>query len=944
MHSSVRILLRFLAAIAWVLAPVGNLWAEESAPSAEQIEFFEKQVRPVLVNRCQACHGAKKQEAGLRLDSREALLAGIDGSPVMTPGDPDKSRLVQVVRYDGDVQMPPEGKLPENELASLTTWIKLGAPWPGGAAGKQDRAADGPRSPEEMFAEARQSHWAFRPVTLPPLPAVQNAAWCSTPIDAFILHELEVKGLAPSPKADRRTLLRRASFDLVGLPPTAAEIEAFERDDLPDAWPRAVDRLLASSHYGERWGRHWLDVARYADTKGYVFTQERRYPFSYTYRDYVVRAFNEDVPYDRFVKEQLAADLLPLGDDKRALAAMGFLTVGRRFMFNNHDIIDDRIDVVSRGLMGMTVGCARCHDHKFDPIPTADYYSLYGVFASSIEPEELPLVETPKPSPEYDAFLKELSQRKQKAEEFAQTKHRELEHEIRSLSADYLVQVVQPATGKDQILDSSGKIELRRAIIDRWRQQIQRAKAAAHDPIFAPWRELATVDAGAFGAKAAELVARLQGAADPAKPTNPLVKDAIVKQPPASMVDLAKLYGALLAEIEKQWVAATAANPPGEKLPDAAAEELRQLLYGPQSPAVLDHGLARRLLARDARDHLTQLEKQVEEFQVNSPAAPPRAMVLNDSPQPSEPHIFIRGNPGRGGAKVPRQFLGVLSPDRKPFAKGSGRLELAEAIASRDNPLTARVLVNRVWLHHFGAGLVRTPSDFGTRSDPPTHPALLDWLAANFTDQGWSIKKLHRMILLSSTYQQTSDERPEGIAADPENRLLWRMNRQRLEFEAIRDAYLAVSDKLDPALGGRPVDLWKAPFSPRRAVYGYIDRQDLPGVFRVFDFANPDVSNDQRPKTTVPQQALFAMNSPFVLEQVRQLAARPEIAGEADPAKRVAALYRIVFARPAEPEEIELALKFIQSPHAAGESQSKLSTWEQYAQVLLSTNEFVFVD
>jgi hypothetical protein len=288
--------------------------------------------------------------------------------------------------------------------------------------------------------------------------------------------------------------------------------------------------------------------------------------------------------------------------------------------------------------------------------------------------------------------------------------------------------------------------------------------------------------------------------------------------------------------------------------------------------------------------------------------------------------------------------LGVLSPDRKPFAKGSGRLEMAEAIASRDNPLTARVLVNRVWLHHFGAGLVRTPSDFGTRSDPPTHPALLDWLATNFMDQGWSIKKLHRMILLSSTYQQTSDERPEGVAADPENRLLWRMNRQRLEFEAIRDAYLAVSGKLDPAVGGRPVELWKAPFSLRRAVYGYIDRQDLPGVFRVFDFANPDVSNDQRPKTTVPQQALYAMNAPFVLEQVRQLAARPEIAGEADPAKRVAALYRIIFARPAEPEEIELALKFIQSPPAAGDSPSKLSPWEQYAQVLLSTNEFVFVD
>ena len=612
-------------------------------------------------------------------------------------------------------------------------------------------------------------------------------------------------------------------------------------------------------------------------------------------------------------------------------------------MFNPHDIIDDRIDVVSRGLMGLTAGCARCHDHKFDPIPTADYYSLYGVFASSVEPEELPLVETPKPSPQYDDFLKELNKRKQAAEDYAQTKHRELEREIRSLSAEYLLQLVQPAAGSDRILSASGMDELRRPIIDRWRQQIHRT-GEAHDPVFAPWRELAAVEAGAFGAKVNELVTRLQGAADPAKPVNALVKDAIVKHPPATMADMAKLYGNLLVEIDKQWLAAAAANPPAEKLPDAAAEELRQLLYGPQSPAVLDHGLARRLFARDVREHLTQLEKEVEAFQVNSPAAPPRAMVMNDAPQPADPHIFIRGNPGRPGAKVPRQFFGVLSPgERKPFANGSGRLELAEAIASRDNPLTARVFVNRVWQHHFGAGLVRTPSDFGTRSDPPTHPALLDWLAAAFMDQGWSIKKLHRAMLLSSTYRQQSNERPEGVAADPDNRLLWRMNRQRLEFEAIRDAYLSVSGKLDPALGGRPIDLWSAPFTARRAVYGYIDRQDLPGVFRVFDFANPDVSNDQRPKTTVPQQALFAMNSPFVLEQVRQLAARPEIAGEADPTKRVQAIYRLALARSAEPDEIELALKFIQSP-PAGEPASKLSPWEQYAQVLLSTNEFVFVD
>ncbi|HVX64405.1 MAG TPA: PSD1 and planctomycete cytochrome C domain-containing protein [Pirellulales bacterium] len=949
MQFSARIPLRYLAVLVLASSLPQAVQADEAVqPSADQIEFFEKQIRPMLVNRCQSCHGADDQEAGLRLDSRQALLAGIEGAPVMVPGEPDKSRLIQVVRYNSDVQMPPEGKLPEAELASLTAWIKMGAPWPPSADGKSaGPAADAAQTEAERFAAARNSHWAFQPVHSPALPPVQNAAWCATPVDAFVLSQLEARGLSPSPRADRRTLLRRASFDLTGLPPTSAEIESFEHDDAPDAWARAVDRLLASSHYGQRWGRHWLDVARYADTKGYVFTQERRYPFSYVYRDYVIRAFNEDLPYDRFLKEQLAADQLPLGDDKRALGAMGFLTVGRRFSFNTHDIIDDRIDVVSRGLMGMTVTCARCHDHKFDPIPTADYYSLYGVFASSVEPDELPLIAEPEPSPEYDAFLQELNKRKQAVVDYANSKRGELETELRGQAGEYLLQLApgKPApAGNAKLMTSDGKQELKRPIVDRWRNYLNQSKAQ-QPAVFGLWHELAALDQAAFVAKATELADRLKSGEPADKPVNALVKDAFIKQPPATMDDVARLYGGLLSEIQGRWLAAAKASPAPDKLPEPAAEALRQVLYGPDSPTALSDELFRRIHGRDVRDQLTKLQRQVDEFQVNSPAAPPRAMVMNDAPHPFDPQIFVRGNPARRGAKVPRRFLGVLSPaERPPFSRGSGRLELAEAIASRDNPLTARVLVNRVWLHHFGAGLVRTPSDFGTRTDPPSHPALLDWLSASFMDQGWSIKKLHRVILLSNTYQQASHERPECAAVDPENRLLWRMNRQRLEFEAIRDAYLAAAGTLDPTLGGRPIDLWKRPFSTRRAVYGYIDRQDLPGVLRVFDFANPDVSNAQRPKTTVPQQALFAMNSPFVLDQVRRLTARAEVAGEADAAKRVQALYRLVLTRPAEPDEVELALKFIQSPPQGDQPGSKLSSWEQFAQVLLSTNEFVFVD
>ncbi|HWA98149.1 MAG TPA: DUF1549 domain-containing protein, partial [Pirellulales bacterium] len=353
--------------------------------SRDQEDFFEKRIRPMLVEHCVSCHGAEAQEAGLRLDTRDFMLRGIEGAPVAVPGDPTKSRLIEVTRYDGSVQMPPDGKLSEDEFNMLVTWVKMGLPWP-------DHGAPAPASgaptkdPKQGYAQSRAEHWAFQPIRRPAPPDVKNTKWCATPIDRFIAARLEQHSLAPSKPADPRTLLRRVTFDLTGLPPTADELDAFAADPSPAAYARAVERLLASPAYGERWARHWLDVARYADTKGYVFTQESRYPYAYTYRDYVIRAFNSDLPYNQFVLEQLAADLLPDQSDQQKLAALGYLTVGRRFGNNINDIIDDRIDVVGRGLMGLTVGCARCHDHKYDPIATDDYYSLYGVFASCTEP------------------------------------------------------------------------------------------------------------------------------------------------------------------------------------------------------------------------------------------------------------------------------------------------------------------------------------------------------------------------------------------------------------------------------------------------------------------------------------------------------------------------------------------------------------------------------
>jgi cytochrome c553 len=741
------------------------------APDSRGAEFFEKNVRPVLADNCLTCHGPDKTRGGLRLDTKAGFLKGADAGPIVAPGDPDKSSLIHAVRQDGDVKMPPSPRqpLPPEAVETLTTWVKMGAPWPDGAAVVVKGIS---------MEEARRKHWSFQPVRRPAIPTVKDTAWVKNPIDAFILSKMEEKGLTPAKPADRRTLIRRVSFDLVGLPPTPEEIEAFVGDPSPDAYERLVERLLASPNYGERWGRHWLDVARYSDTKGYVFQEERRYPYSYTYRDYVVRSFNEDLPYDQFIVQQLAADRLPLGDDKRPLAALGYLTLGRRFLNNQPDIISDRIDVTMRGFQALTVGCARCHDHKFDPIPTRDYYSLYGVFASSTEPKELP--------------------------------------------------VIGPSDAPSQ--------------------------------------------AGAFE-----------------------------------------------AELKKRQDVVTAFR-----------EEHKEELAAKN---------------RKVRDDLRKLTNQVTKWEAEGDGGPARAMALVDLPTPVTPHVLLRGKAENPGPEVPRQFLEVLSSDkREPFKDGSGRLELARAIASRDNPLTARVMLNRIWLHHFGEGIVRTPSDFGARGEAPTHPELLDWLASQFMDDGWSIKKMHRLMLLSNTYQQSSDDDAAKRAADPENRLLSRMNRLRLEYEPLRDSLLAAGGDLDPRMGGKGDDMTnpRPPFSHRRTIYGFIDRQNLPGVMRTFDFASPDATVGMRHATTTPPQALFLMNNTFVVEQAKAFAARPDVAGQSD-AARIDRMYRIAFGRPAEPDEVTLGLTFLKqaSDNAAG---NRLSPWEQYGQVLLEANEFAFVD
>ena len=962
----------------WRAALLGaSLFASlRPSPAAEldlaAVDFFEKKIRPVLVENCYKCHSAQseKVKGGLLLDTREGLLKGGETGPAIVPGDTEKSLLIKAVRYhDEKLQMPPKDKkLSAEQIANLEIWIKMGAP---------DPRIHRPSALSSQLSA--KSHWAFQPITQPGALKVKNGRWIQTPIDTFILGKLEAKGIGPSEPADKRTLLRRSSLDITGLPPTPEEAASFLADGSPDAFAKVVERMLASPAYGERWGRHWLDVARYADTKGYVFEEERRYPYSYTYRDYVIRALNEDLPFDQFIIQQIAADLLPLGEDKRPLAALGFLTLGRRFLNNQSDIIDDRIDVVTRGTMGLTVSCARCHDHKYDPIPTKDYYSLYGVFASSSEPADKPLLGVNSQPRGYSDYLAERKKREDELSTFRETKQAEALSQLRQRSGDYLLLSYEMHQLGDESKGEAMARErkLHPGTAQRWMALLDACRKQPGHSIFAPYFTFEKLSTNEFASKATEVMLGFVAGKGVTNKLNSLVALALAGDPPTSMKDVTERYGKLLADVDKRWqetlqahrktIGLDARSKPFAPLTfsDPSLESIRELLYASDSPANVPEGEIMRLFDVPAAQKVRALRRKVEELDATHPGAPPRAMALQDNSNPTNPHVFVRGNPSNRGPEVPRQFLEVLSGEkRQPFQKGSGRLELAQAIASRDNPLTARVIVNRVWLHYFGVGLVRTPSDFGIRSEPPSHPELLDYLASRFMEEGWSLKKLHRWILLSSVYQQSSDGNAKNAQVDPNNQLLWKMNRRRLDFEAMRDSLLAVAGKLDHAAGGRAVEITTEPFTTRRTIYGFIERQNLPAIFRTFDFASPDATSPQRFYTSVPQQALFMINSPFVVEQARDFARRPELSSGSRGEDRVKALYQAAYQRDPTSDEIDLGLRFLKSQQGAASNAATpsvsqngsrdfggpkdipkpLTPWERYAQVLLMSNELVFVD
>ena len=955
------------ASISWTAEPSSQ---PQPRNRTELEKFFETKVRPLLVRHCVQCHGPDDQSGELRLDQKVYLLKGGSSGDIVTPGKPEASRLIRAIGYrDNELQMPPENKLPDEAIAVLTEWVRDGAYWPDEAS-PTDPEATLAVSPSEHIDALRRSHWSFRPIAPIEPPSPEETAPNVSEIDRFVLARLAESGLAPNPVADRRTLIHRAYFNLLGLPPSYEQVQAFVNDKDPDAFARLVDRLLGSPHYGERWARHWLDIARYGDTTGYLAgSRETRYPYAYTFRDYVIDAFNSDKPFDQFIIEQLAADQLELtGDHRNALAAMGFLTVGRRFMNNAHDIIDDQIDVVSRGLLGISVACARCHDHKYDPIPTADYYSLYGVFASSEVPAELPLLGEPQASPEYESFLQAKAEKQKEVNRWLEQRRLETEDELRSRVADYLVGVSkmlpQYRKGKPSLQGKRGA--LRPAAGVRWFQYLAKP-ADSPQTIWMLWRGLAAVPANEFAEKSLEILERVAAPDSPgqgpdgsknvatdhraASGVPPRLLDALRQARPQSMPEAAQVFGDCLEAVYSQWLEASKADASLERLPDAGDEMLRQALWAAGAPTSLSAGEMIAHLDQGQRNKHNQLLAQVNGVSVTHPGAPPRGMVMVDRPNPVEPVVFRRGVPGNRGDAVPRRFLQVLShvDGGDPFRQGSGRLEMAQAIASPDNPLTARVIVNRVWQHQFGDGLVRTPSDFGTRGEQPTHPGLLDYLAAEFIADGWSIKRLQRRIMLSATWQQSSTVREDAFQVDPENRLLWHMPRRRMEFEPLRDRLLVVAGRLDDRIGGRSAMIHQD--APRRGLYAYIDREDLPGILASFDLPSPDASQAKRSKTTVPQQALYLMNSDFVIQQAKALAARTTGQRNQDnPNVRIRRLYRTALARDPESDEMKAAAAFVDPASvrafrsAHSDSGDLLDPWVQLAQVLLLCNEFVFVD
>ena len=895
------------------------------ALDSEQAAFFESKVRPLLIEHCYECHGDKKQKGGLRLDSMPGWQTGGDSGSVIVPGQPDTSLLIDAIRYKNeDLQMPPKEPLGADAVAVLTDWVRRGAPDPRTTT----PAATGAKIIAMSLTEAR-SHWAYQPITSPPVPALTNPAANLNAIDHFVRARLAQEGLVSNAPADPRTLVRRSYLTLIGLPPSYERVEQFAANPTPAAFAELVDQLLARPEYGQRWGRHWLDVARYSDTTEKSVDGERRIPYAHTYRDYVIESFNRDRPFNQFVLEQIAADRLPPAS-RPDLRALGFLTVGRRFEGNLEApelIIDDRIDTIGRGVLGLTLACARCHDHKFDAIPTADYYSLSGILASSTEPMDLPEIGT---APASDAVAKYRADRAalfadyEKHIDTTTTLARRL---VRELAPEYLHYLVEESPNH-RTVDGFIPLDKPRGLLvlggaPAWAKLID-GSVKRGEPYFALWPKLMSLPSAGFAEKARAVIT--EAALHPEQ-NDPRVLAAFGGKPPQSMLEVAEVFGALITEaLTTPYVPGldgviNAPDSPLQFTREAVAEDLMRFITEAQIVARRDIEAAGKI-----REKLTTLE-------ATGPVD--RAQTVQVSAAPVNPKILIRGDRLKPGQPVPRRIPQILAGVDDHAFTDDGRLELAEALASPKNPLTARVIVNRVWQQHFGRGLVSTADNFGAMGERPSHPELLDHLASWFIAHGWSLKALHRYILASATWQQSSALQTAAMEQDAGNSLLWRMNPRRLEFEALRDSLLRVAGRLDTRLGGRSALLDDD--NVRRAVYGYTDRFRIPALLRNFDGANPDQSIARRSETIHPLQALYFLNSPFLRAQAENVNRQPEIAELLDVRERIAALYKRILIRRPQNEELDLARTYLGT-------QPTEAQWIQFAQVLLLSNEFFFCD
>ena len=982
------------------------MMGEAAKLDPKQVEFFEKKVQPIFKETCYKCHSLSenKSKGGLTLDTKEGLAKGGKNGAIVKAGDPDKSPLVVAVSYkDPDLQMPPKGeKLSAQQIADLTAWVKMGALDP------RKAASAAVATKLSGLTDKARHHWAYQPVKKPAVPTTfKNRGWLANevfpagqfnPVDAFVLQKIEEKGMTPSPPAEKETLLRRATYDLTGLPPTPQEVDAFKADSSPTAFATVIDRLLASPHYGERWGRFWLDSARYADTIGGDGNNnmgDYRYPYAWTYRDWVIKSLNSDMPYDKFITQQLAADLIPKNNPEN-LAALGFLTVGERFG-NNNDVINDRIDVVSKGFLAMTVTCSRCHDHMFDPIPTKDYYAMHGIFANIMEPADKPLIS----KPETVALTADFEKKMAGLEQENRDKYYKVLGEYSTMFWPKAASYIKAAHRNRGMANAEELLAAQKLILEEKLEQDiindLRGDLNGNAAVFGPLKRF--VDGGdSWKAIASEI------AANKGNKYNPIVAAAFSSSAPETFEDVANIYGKVFSQVGekgREYLQA-AATAKAEPVPgfDAAMVELITTPFKIEvAGKMTTDGLryASNAWPQQMRGKAGFVFGKINNLLLTHEGAPKRAMVVADKPNPQDTAVMLRGQADVRGDVVPRSFLEVLSPGgkRMPFRQGSGRLELAQAIAAKSNPLTARVIVNRVWMHHFGEAFVRTPDDLGTQSEAPTHPELLDYLSSYFMEQGWSFKKLHKLIMLSKVYQESSYNVPAHATVDPENRYLWRANVRRLDFEAMRDSLLVYSGKLDRTVVGQPVNLADEPYSYRRSVYGFIDRGNVPELMSHFDFSDPDMPNSKRTTTVVPQQALYLMNSPMAADVARSVLTHPTVLkAENTAGARINAIYKILFQRSPKgadratgrTAEVELALKFLgeekrQEPQmveankALAERSTKLAkeryeqnvnrgndtmgsiqnegkiverkpldAWETYVQALLLSNEAAYVN